>query len=163
MIQQNFEISDSIVTLRKLKISDKDHVIDLLSDPDVMTYIGPRRSMNEDEIDDWLINNIKRYDIEWNRWAVALKTNDEFIGMAGVQLIEQKFDFGYYFRKSFWGKGLTKSSIELAIRSIRSVGIKSEAFIANKNIRSIRIAEKAGLTEYSYAIRYGEKGRCYRI
>jgi len=163
MILQNFDIFDSFVTLRKLKTTDKKYVIELLSDPDVMAYIGPRRPMSENEIDNWLADNINRYNREWNRWAVALKNSDEFIGMVGIQVDGNKYDFGYYFRKAFWGQRLIKSSIELAIHSVRLAKIKSEAFIANGNIRSIKIAEKIGLNECFDAVRNGELGRCYYV
>lgn len=163
MNKQKFDLNNSLVVLRKLKATDKENVIDLLSDPDVMAFIGPRRPMSHDEIDGWLRENIKKYEFDWNRWAVALADNDEFIGMAGIQPENGGYDFGYYFRKSIWGKGIAKVSVKFAVMNIDVKALKISAFIASDNIRSIRLAESIGLIRGEAKSKNEENGFCYSL
>ncbi|MGZ9221288.1 MAG: GNAT family N-acetyltransferase [Anaerolineales bacterium] len=71
--------------IRKFKPTDLAGLIDMFTDPEVMRFIGPRRPMTEDEIRDWLLDVLHRQNSELTRYAVALKTTDELMGVAGLR------------------------------------------------------------------------------
>ncbi len=83
-------------------------------------------------------------------WKILRKVNNEFIGIAGMNLSANKFRLGevyYKFMPAHWGKGY---ATEVSKRLIRS-GFddfqlhKVEAGVATENVASIRILEKCGM------------------
>src|SRR5262245_40852836 len=91
--------------IRKFKPADLAALIDIFTDPEVMRYIGPRRALTEEETQGWLKDILLQQDNVLTRYAVALSETDELIGVAGLREEEGIRDFGYYFRRRFWGKG----------------------------------------------------------
>lgn len=87
-------------------------LMDLMSDPDTMKFIGPRRSMSESEVKEWLDNKILNQDHITTKHAICL-TSGELIGVCGIdknvgvcnlnEEYSNSWDFGYYFRKNFFG------------------------------------------------------------
>ena len=99
------------VMLRALQQGDRPHVYELLQDDAVMTFIGPRQVLSDAQAHDWFEQNMQSPE----RYAVALKDSNELIGFCGIKNIDGIDDFGYFFRKVFWGKGLASEAIELAV------------------------------------------------
>ena len=89
------------IKLRKIRESDRQDVYDLLTDPCVMRFIGPRRALSRQEADAWFELEMKSP----SRYGVAIKATDELIGFCGVKAIDGVQDFGYFLRKKFWGHG----------------------------------------------------------
>jgi len=112
-----------------------------------MRYIGPRRPMTEDETQEWLAGIIQRQDSELTRYAVALQGTDELIGVAGLRDEDGIKDFGYYFRRSHWGKGYAIEACSAIINYIENdLQVKDyQIFIADENTNSIRMIMKLGM------------------
>ena len=119
--------------------------------------------MTTGEIDNWMNRNIQKYETGWNRWAIAFAENDELIGMAGIQPINNKFDFGYYFRRNVWGKGVARKCLELVLRELPLADITMETFIASENIRSIKLAKTLGFIGLGRFEKDGEIGEYYTL
>lgn len=84
-------------------------------------------------------------------WKIVLKESDEFIGLAGFFLSNDKFRLGEIYYKldpEFWGKGyateVAKRLITLGFEDFKLH--KVEAGVATKNSKSIKVLEKAGMT-----------------
>ena len=93
------------LSIRRFKSVDLAYLIDMFSDEEVMRFIGPRKAMPETETQAWLTNILQRQAAELTRHAVALKENDELIGVAGLKEEEDGVrDFGYYFRREYWAR-----------------------------------------------------------
>lgn len=84
-------------------------------------------------------------------WRIKIKNSQEFIGLAGFTLSNDKFRLGEIYYKlfpDFWGMGY---ATEVARRLIE-VGFdefnlhKVEAGVACENRKSIRVLEKVGMT-----------------
>lgn len=84
-------------------------------------------------------------------WKILLKENKEFTGMAGMFLTNDRFkmaEFYYKFLPEYWGKGYATETAKQIIR----IGFKEfklhriEAGVATENTASIRVLEKAGMT-----------------
>jgi len=150
--------------IRKFKPTDLAGLIDMFTDPEVMRYIGPRRPMTEDEIRDWLLDVLHRQNSELTRYAVALKTTDELMGVAGLRDEDRAKDFGYYFRRSYWGKGYAQEACSAMIDHIEtSLQIEDyQIFIADENANSIRMIKKLGMQSVKNITKSCEQGSLYK-
>lgn len=150
--------------IRKFKSTDLASLTDMFTDQEVMKYIGPRRAMTGIEIQDWLSEILSRQDLELTRYAVALRTNDELIGVAGLREQNVIKDFGYYFRRLYWGKGYASEACSVLLHYIENdLNIKDyQIFIASENISSTRMMEKLGLKPVEAVTRSGEQGHLYQ-
>jgi RimJ/RimL family protein N-acetyltransferase len=150
--------------IRKFQPSDLAGLIDMFTNPEVMSYIGPRRPMTDAEILNWLAEILHRQDSELTRYAVALKATDELIGVAGLRDEDGVKDFGYYFRRTYWGQGYARESCSAIIDYIEnSLEIKDyQIFIADENINSIRMIKKLGMGAVKSITKSGEQGHLYQ-
>jgi ribosomal-protein-alanine N-acetyltransferase len=152
------------LVIRKFRLSDLPSLIDMFTDEEVMRYIGPRRRMTEGETREWLSDKLHRQEHELTRYAVALKGTDELIGVAGLQDDNGIKDFGYYFRRSYWGKGYAQEACSAIIKHLEtSLQIKDyQIFIADENTNSIRIIKKLDMQAVKGIRKPGEQGRLYK-
>ncbi len=84
-------------------------------------------------------------------WKIILKATNEFIGVAGFTLSNDKFKLGeiyYKLHPDHWGKGYaTELAKRLVIAGFDDFNLhKVEAGVDTENIRSIRVLEKIGMT-----------------
>jgi ribosomal-protein-alanine N-acetyltransferase len=152
------------LVIRKFRLSDLPSLIDMFTDEEVMRYIGPRRRMTEGETREWLSDKLHRQEHELTRYAVALKGTDELIGVAGLQDDNGIKDFGYYFRRSYWGKGYAQEACSAIIKHLEtSLQIKDyQIFIADENTNSIRMIKKLDMQAVKGIRKPGEQGRLYK-
>ena len=151
------------LVIRKFKLADLSSLVDMFSDPEVMRYIGPRRPMPELEIKEWLSNILQIQDKELTSQALALKPTDELIGVAGLREEDGIKDFGYYFRRSYWGKGYAQEACLAIINHIETdLQIRNyQIFIADENISSIQMIERLGMRPVKPITKSGESGHLY--
>ena len=150
--------------IRRFKSIDLAYLIDMFSDEEVMRFIGPRKAMTETETQTWLTNILQRQDTELTRHAVALKENDELIGAAGLKEEDGVRDFGYYFRREYWGRGYASEACSALIPYIEDeLHIREyQIFIADENIRSIKMIERLGFHAGEGINKSGEHGHYYQ-
>jgi [ribosomal protein S5]-alanine N-acetyltransferase len=84
-------------------------------------------------------------------WKIILKESDAFIGLAGLNLSNDKFRLGEIYYKLlplYWGMGyateVSKALIKCGFGNFHLH--KVEAGVAVQNVRSIRVLEKSGMT-----------------
>jgi|SRR5687767_5777743 len=150
--------------IRKFKPTDLASLIDLFADPEVMKYIGPRRAMTEDEAQKWLSDMLLQQEHILTRYAAALRESDELIGVAGLRDEEGIKDFGYYFRRSFWGKGYAGEACSAILNYIENTLniLDYQIFIADENINSIGMIQRLGLQAAEGITKSGEQGHLYK-
>ncbi len=138
-----------------LKTSTKENflqVFSLLSDPDVMHYIGngPR---TENEVRDGLEKMIKHQEKHGFAFGdIYLKNSGEYIGRAGLIYLamndnQNEIEVGYQLHKKYWGQGyateITKALIKWGFEHLQFNQIV--AVIHLENQPSQRVLEKSGL------------------
>lgn len=134
----------STIGYRHLLETDAQFISEMFKDPAIMRFLGPRRPLADDEITEWMRSSLEKPAKCPVRNVVTL--DSEFAGICGVQCIEGVPDFGYYFRRKFWGTGVASyASAVLLARAYRQFGDRLHIFIADSNISSRRLAEKIGL------------------
>lgn len=152
------------LTIRKFQPADLPSLTDLFGDAEVMKFIGPRHAMNEAESREWLSNLLCTQDQVLTRFAVALKDTDELIGAAGLREDGDIKDFGYYFRRSFWGKGYAREACSAILPYVENTLhiTDYQIFIADENLNSIKLINSLGLQAAEEAIKSGEHGHYYK-
>lgn len=85
-------------------------------------------------------------------WRITVKHSDDFIGLAGFTLSNDKFRLGEIYYKllpAYWGQGYgTELAKNLIIVGFDKFHLhKVEAGVAYGNQRSIRVLEKAGMSQ----------------
>lgn len=149
------------VILRDIKERDRCQAYDLLSDPSVMTFIGPRRALSMDESKEWFDLEIQSP----SRYVIATKNNDELVGFCGIKEINGVLDFGYFLRKKFWGNGYATEACALALQRIPThIDIASiEIFIAEDNLASQGVAKNLGWSRIKKTTKNNETGCLYAV
>ncbi len=147
------------IKLRHLCDSDKEGVFDLLKNSKVMTHIGPRRVLTDDEVLDWINTEL----VSPSRYVVALNESDEIIGFCGVKEINGVFDFGYFLREKFWNQGYATEACRIALLKLSSMMNLAdiEIFIALDNYASRNIATKLNWLQLTDITKNGEQGHLY--
>ncbi len=143
--------------LRRFTMADTDLFLRLNSDPEVVKYVHEAPVKNDDDAKAILQKIIlPQYTLNLGRWAVHLKSNNEFIGWCGLKFIEEnnETDLGYRFFKSCWGNGFATES---AGATLRYAHTKLNLDIVTgkvhvENIASQKVLEKIGMQYEKEAI-----------
>ena len=151
----------SRIVLRNLGPEDKQAVIEMLLDPEVMRFLGPRRALDTSEALEWFQTEIEKP----SRFVVALRNTNELIGFCGIKNLDGVIDFGYFLRKSFWGKGYATEACRAAILALKEKVNFDEVqvFIAEANEASLAIAKNLGWQQLQEATKENETGYNYRV
>lgn len=149
-----FDLETERLILSEIAMDDLDNIHRLHSIPavDEFNTLGIPKSIYETKK---IILPLIEARIKKPRDSYTLKINvkesNQFIGIAGLTLSNDKFKRGeiyYKLHPDYWGKGY---ATEIAKRLIRTgfedFGLhKVEAGVATENIKSIRVLEKVGMT-----------------
>ena len=148
---QNIILSTERLYLREFTIDDAQLLIDLNSDIEVTRYTGDGPVKDLEESKRILVEIIfPQYKNKIGRWAVHLKSNDEFIGWCGLKHLAEsdETDLGYRFFKIHWGKGYAtesaKAVLDYGVNTIKLKNIRARA--AKANTASLNVIKKLGLT-----------------
>lgn len=156
--------------IREFKDEDLDELAPILADPKVMEYSlsGP---LSRDDAQTYLQQRILDHYENWGYgfWAIISKNTNKIIGFAGpVQQkvdIEECIEIGYRIASPEWGKGYASEAME-AIRDYTFFHLdldKIIAIIEPNNVRSVRVAEKAGFKLSRTTIFHGFNVGIYEI
>jgi ribosomal-protein-alanine N-acetyltransferase len=135
---------------REFTENDVELLYNLNSNPNVIKYVHEPAPTLEN-VTDILHNNILLQYKLYNhgRWAVHLKSNDEFIGWCGLKHIKEddEIDLGYRFKEKYWGKGYgyeaVQATIDYGLKKLKLKRIVATAL--PENIASWKIMEKTGM------------------
>jgi len=153
----NFEmnITSDRLLIRKLSLEDAKLVHEIHSIPEVDKYntLGLPKDIEETKklistaIDDQSNKVRKQF-----AWIVSLKESENIIGLCGMFLIADKFKMGeiyYKLKPKYWGNGyateIAKALVNFGFNEMKLHRI--EAGTAVKNIKSLSVLEKIGMTK----------------
>ena len=141
--------------LRELVASDAPGMFELDSNPEVHRYLGNKPISSIKESED-VIEFVRKQYLEngIGRWAMVLKSNNAFMGWAGLKLIKEEtnghlnyYDLGYRLIQKFWGQGFATEAAAASRDYCFSV-LQSDVLYATthiKNLASQNVLEKTGL------------------
>ena len=136
--------------LRQFTLEDAGLLLQLNSNPEVLKYLHePLLETEEQALH--IINTIilPQYKNNLGRWAVHLKSSNEFIGWCGLKYLAElnEIDLGYRLMQPFWGKGYAfeaaKHTLDYGFNQLHLKTIVGRAHI--ENTASLKILEKTGM------------------
>ena len=134
--------------LRMIRADDLDHLASLLSDPDVVKYVGDGQPAGRDEAERALESIIKHWQTHgFGRWAVVDKSSGEFIGFGGLRSLFGTPEVVYHLAKAHWGKGYATELARAAVQfGFAERGFdRIVAITKPQNAASIHVMDKLGL------------------
>lgn len=142
--------------LRRWRADDAARFAAINADPEVMRHIGHGHVLGRALSDDL----IARFEEEWRErgygpWAVAPREDpDELLGFCGLTVpmflpeVLPAVEVGWRLSRSAWGSGYATEAARVALRfAFEERGMREViAIVDPENTRSLRVAEKLGMT-----------------
>lgn len=152
--QNLLDIETERLILSEVTINDleKIHQLHLMPEVDEFNTLGIPKTINDTKkILKPLIEAQNKVPRGSYTWKIAIKETKEFIGVAGFSLSNDKFKLGeiyYKLNPKYWGNGYaTELAKRLVLLGFENFNLhKIEAGVATKNVKSIRVLEKLGMT-----------------
>lgn len=123
---------------------------EIQGDADVMRFLVGRAPRALDEVPariDYVLNHWQDYG--YGIWAVTERSTGEFMGQAGLNMIEgtQDCEIAYALGKRFWGRGYATEAVRACIRhAFETVSLQQLWGVAYpENEGSRRVMTKAGM------------------
>ena len=143
------ELRTKRLVLRRPTPADRDDVLRMHTDPEVMATLGGVRT--EAESDEILRRLIAHWDANFSGyWIARDPETGAFAGRAGLRLMvvaeQPEIELGYGFMSDYWGKGIaTETAAEIVRVGFELLGTRDlVCFTATTNDRSRRVMEKVG-------------------
>ena len=153
--------------LRLLTVKDAKDFYDLNLDPEVLRFTGDRAFQSVEEAKIFLVSydQYEKYGV--GRLAVIDKVSGKFMGWCGIKYSpkSQEYDIGFRFFKEFWNQGFATETanrcLEFGFYDLGLKEIVGRAMV--RNVASIKVLEKLGMTFKNTFDFDGEKGIIYQI
>lgn len=136
--------------LRKITPDDFKELAKMLKDIDVMYAWG--HTFADEQINDWIYNQMKRYDEDGIGFLLAIDKNlNQVVGQIGLLRLsikeEEYWGIGYILLKELWGKGYategSKACLDYAFNVLNVEKVISD--IRPHNLESIAVAKRLGM------------------
>lgn len=154
-------LETSRLTLRYITSRDAEALMPILGDAEVMQFsiIGVH---SKKQIKQFIEQRLISYlEYGFGLYAIVHKQNQELIGYCGffIQSIEQQkeVEVGYRLARKYWGQGLATESAKAVVEygQQRFNFQRFVCLIETENSRSIRVANKLGMTLEKKIIYHG--------
>ena len=149
MCNMNIILQTPRFYLRQFTLADAALIQQLNGDPEVVKYVH-EPTVDSIEQAEKILNDIilPQYTLyNMGRWAIHLKTTNEFIGWCGLKKIEDIIDLGYRFHQHNWGKGYATEAaqyvLDYGLQVLKIPLITGRAHI--ENTASQKVLEKTGM------------------
>lgn len=150
--------------LIKPERKDYDDLLDLHTHEEVCRYLGG--PVIEKEFDSYFEKILSAISPD-SYWIIRRKEDDVFIGFLSIDLHHdrQHYELSYQFLPEFWGQGYAYEAcqrvLQYAFDELELEAVISET--QKKNVRSIELLERLGMTLESTLERFGEEQVIYCI
>lgn len=152
--------------LRKINQQDFDALFPIVTDPDVMKYLGLEAGalLTKEETTFTLGKMVEFWAQHgFGRWAVVKKENGKLIGLCGFRLLENMPELFYMFAKASWGRGLATEAAGACLRyGFEELGFERiMAVTRHANTASINVMIKIGMSYEKDVTHSGVDAVCY--
>ena len=140
--------------LREFELTDAEAMFKLNEHWDVIRYTGDPPFNSVEDATNFLSSYSDYERNGFGRWPVIVKESNEFVGWCGLKRHDDGMvDIGFRFFKKDWGKGYATESavacIEYGFDTLKIPEIVGR--VARKNVASIRVLKKLGMTYWKDA------------
>ncbi|HMF58616.1 MAG TPA: GNAT family N-acetyltransferase [Pyrinomonadaceae bacterium] len=162
------ELETSRLRLRKFNLEDLDTLGRIVSDPEVMKYIGVGGARDLQSAE----KTIKTICSHWDKygfgiWAVEEKASGKLIGWCGLQHLDKTpvVEVAYLLDSPYWRQGLATEAARAALRyGFENLEVDHIVAVARpENVGSYRVMEKLGMQYERAAQFYGVEVVYYAI
>jgi RimJ/RimL family protein N-acetyltransferase len=156
--------------LRPFHAVDDEAMLRIFGDPEVMRFGSGTKDLPW--IRDWLVRCLADYHARWGfgLWAVVHKSQGAVIGYSGLSRFadvggQPETEIGYRLARDFWGQGLaTEAATAVRYYAFGTLNLsRLIALIDPRNLASIRVAQKVGLTYEKEVVFQGFLDHVYAI
>ncbi len=149
------------LTLRPVEESDAKALLEVFGDPEVMQFgDGPQTI---DWVRSWIEETRQDYDLRgFGSWVLALRDRPEAIGYCGLTWFPDingvpETEIGYRLARDHWNRGFgTEAAMTVRDLAVKQFALsRLIALIDPDNSRSLRVAEKLGMTHDGSALLEG--------
>jgi [ribosomal protein S5]-alanine N-acetyltransferase len=154
--------------LREFTINDLEAFAQILSKEEVMRFSlsGPlKKEQAKDYLQKRILDHYLKYG--YGLYAVLCKADQKLIGLVGLitQVIdgEEIIELGYRLDPGYWGKGYATEAGEKVLQFAFEV-LKTDRVISiidPRNIRSLKVAERIGMTYWKDHVFHGFEVKIY--
>ena len=136
--------------LRQFTEADAPLILELNSAPEIVKYVHEPTLKTEEEAGKIIKDIIlPQYQNKLGRWAMHIKSTDEFIGWCGLKYRPEldEIDLGYRLMQKAWGKGYATEAAQYTMdHGFNELDLKLITARAHiENLASIRVLEKLGM------------------
>ena len=136
--------------LRPMTWEDRPAICAILQDEQTMyAYEHP---FSEEEVDDWMARQMKRYETDgFGLWAAVERNSGSLVGQIGLTLQEwegkQVPEIGYLLNRRFWGMGYaTEGAKACKAYAFETLGLDAVySIIRDNNLPSQGVARRNGM------------------
>ena len=147
--------------LRKPMLDDAEGAYEIISDPEVMRFIGQGRTGDRRVARGAVARWIERWDVNgFGHFAVLRKSDERFVGRVGLLVwdaatwqtsdlqaaAQPVVELGWALGRAYWGNGYaTEAALAARAWAAAEHGLRALISIINReNVRSIHVAERLG-------------------
>jgi RimJ/RimL family protein N-acetyltransferase len=144
-----FKIKMRRFILTKLTAADSDKYFKLSNNARVMQFVTGF-ALNRQQSDEMLRLILKENedDSYFGRYLIEERATGDLVGVAKLEAYGEEVEIGYRIMEAYWGQGvateIAKNLIGFSVRSFRTPAVV--AFVNVENVASIRVLEKAGMS-----------------
>ena len=169
MPYSNLIIETERLFIRPFTMDDIEPAYTMNLDAEVSQYTGDGGVVSKKEIKRRIIHDVlgdyKKYG--FGRLAVEWKTDNKFIGFAGLKLLDDlnEVDLGYRFLREYWGRGIATEAAGACVNlGFKTLGLsKIIAMVLPENIGSIRVLEKLNFVYEKDIMEDNQLARLYSL
>ena len=151
---------------RELIPDDAGHLYRLNVDPEVIRYTGDPSFSSEEEARAFVLGYDRYQKHGYGRWGVINKQDREFLGWAGLKLVDGEVDLSYRFFREVWSQGFATEAARACIQfGFTRLGMsRIVARALPENVASWKVLEKVGMQFIGFGECKGLEGaRLYEI
>lgn len=144
--------------LRPLVTEDFADLYAILSDPEVVRYVGTGQPTTRAEAEAALQSFGKHWERHgFGRWGITEKSSRRLVGFGGLRMLIDTPEVVYHFAKSHWGRGLATEVARASLRyGFEEHGFERVVAVAMPaNTASLRVMQKIGMTREGPANYFG--------
>jgi len=145
-----FQLNGERIILRIPKPSDANAIYKCVRDKTIVRYMTIPYPYRLKHAKDWIKKSNERFRKKTDyEFSIVFKVNNEIVGGMSLMHVDKKnqnAEVGYWLAKKYWGQGLAKEALKLALNfGFRRLKLrKMYAGVFEPNMRSSKLLESMG-------------------
>lgn len=153
--------------LRPWTLEDAEVLFHILQEPDILEYFPPT-TFTLEGTQGYINRQLRQWqERSYGHWAVTLKDDNRVVGWDGLEYLPEtdENEVGYLLSHQVWGRGFATEAARATMRyGLKTAGLQTIIGLVHpRNIGSIRVLEKCGLTFSDRKVYWGLEMCRYRI